>query len=312
MTRAMARGKARRRKAKERAKEKAGTDASGVVTKSLAAPMIDICIRSLDGNLVSAFPAPETDTIRHVKQRCGANVFTHMLVHGIHGILQNDMSLSKLEPRYSPVLEEEPRCSPVLELQLVRLPFDEEKGPLLFGPASRGDGISVERLLADTAHPDCDCATDVLRTRATDDTTPLGIAARNGHLQVVRSLIEAGADKDKPRNLSGATALRIAVCHGHLQVVRFLCEAGVEMDKPTLDGTTPLYMAAEKGHLQIVRLLCQAKADKNKTNEYGATPLGIAASKDHLTVAKYLREIEAAQPTEDIRIPWCRWKGKQW
>ena len=48
--------------------------------------------------------------------------------------------------------------------------------------------------------------------------TPLFIAAQNGHLDVVRHLVEVGADKDKARD-TGATPLFIAAEKSHLDVV---------------------------------------------------------------------------------------------
>jgi ankyrin repeat protein len=51
----------------------------------------------------------------------------------------------------------------------------------------------------------------------------LFIAAQNGHLDVVRHLVEVGADKDQAQN-QGATPLFIAAQNGHLDVVRHLVE----------------------------------------------------------------------------------------
>ena len=47
------------------------------------------------------------------------------------------------------------------------------------------------------------------------------VAARNGHLDVVRHLVEVGADKDLALN-NGATPLFVAARNGHLDVVRHL------------------------------------------------------------------------------------------
>ena len=51
----------------------------------------------------------------------------------------------------------------------------------------------------------------------------------NGHLDVVRHLVEVGADKDLALN-NGATPLFIAAENGHLDVVRHLVEVGADKD----------------------------------------------------------------------------------
>ena len=60
--------------------------------------------------------------------------------------------------------------------------------------------------------------------------TPLYIAAENGHLDVVRHLVEVGADKDQASN-QRATPLFIAALNGHLDVVRHLVEVGADKDQ---------------------------------------------------------------------------------
>ena len=61
--------------------------------------------------------------------------------------------------------------------------------------------------------------------------TALYIAAQNGHLEVVRFLVESGANKDQGTTDDGATALYIAAQTGHLEVVRFLVESGATKTK---------------------------------------------------------------------------------
>ena len=55
--------------------------------------------------------------------------------------------------------------------------------------------------------------------------TPLFMTSQNGHLEIVRLLVEAGADKDKAGNY-GVTPLQIARNKGRLEIVRLLVDAG--------------------------------------------------------------------------------------
>ena len=49
---------------------------------------------------------------------------------------------------------------------------------------------------------------------------PLFVAAQNGHLEVIRFLVESGANKDRGRADDGATPLFIADQNGDLEVPR--------------------------------------------------------------------------------------------
>lgn len=50
-------------------------------------------------------------------------------------------------------------------------------------------------------------------------------SSMNGHLDVVRYLVEQGADKET-ENLNGLTAIEIASLKNHVDVVRYLGEQG--------------------------------------------------------------------------------------
>ena len=75
---------------------------------------------------------------------------------------------------------------------------------------------------------------------------PLFEASKCSHLEVVRLLLEAKADKDKAAN-RGAVPLFVAAQNGHLDVVCLLLESNADKDKATQDGATPLFAAAKHG-----------------------------------------------------------------
>lgn len=89
--------------------------------------------------------------------------------------------------------------------------------------------------------------------------TALIAAAHLGHVEVVRRLIAAGAPLDHVNNL-GWTALMEAVVLGdggpnHRQVVRLLVEAGADRSIADRDGVTPLAHARARGYTEIASLL---------------------------------------------------------
>ncbi|CAK8994200.1 unnamed protein product [Durusdinium trenchii] len=107
----------------------------------------------------------------------------------------------------------------------------------------------------------------------------LVLAASCGHLEVVRLLLEAGADKDAA-DTDGSTALQFAAGKGHchLKVVRLLLEAGADKDAADTDGCTALGFAAYNGngHLEVVRSLPEAGTDTQ-----GWTASTLATSCNH-------------------------------
>ena len=109
--------------------------------------------------------------------------------------------------------------------------------PLMFA-VERGEEAVVRELLKRGASPDSQeyvygsrvsymmfkstCLPDT--TAPTNGATALMIAAPNGHVDIVRILLEAGADPRK-ENKDGKTALELAQAAGQLEVVALLREA---------------------------------------------------------------------------------------
>ena len=79
-------------------------------------------------------------------------------------------------------------------------------------------------------------------------------------VNIVESLIEAGVDVNACSS-QGETALYRASKAGYEQIVRLLLEAGAEIDGSTIHG--PLHAACEHGHTQVVDMLLQLGADPN-------------------------------------------------
>lgn len=72
--------------------------------------------------------------------------------------------------------------------------------------------------------------------------------------QVVRLLLQAGADKDKLTRSNGWTPLHCAAWNGRLDVVRVLLEAGARKNPLTEDGLSPLRLASDNGQEAIKAL----------------------------------------------------------
>ena len=96
------------------------------------------------------------------------------------------------------------------------------------------------------------------------DGTALIAAAHLGHVEVVRTLIRAGAPLDHVNNL-GWTALIESIVLGdggarHTDTLRALVEAGASVNLADREGRTPLALAEARGYDTMARLLRRAGA----------------------------------------------------
>ena len=121
--------------------------------------------------------------------------------------------------------------------------------------------------------------------------TPLILAAQNGHLEVVKYLLEKSAAVDAKSN-DGVTPLIVAAQNGYLEVVKHLLDKGATVDAKSNDGFTPLLFAAQNGHLEVVKLLLDNLPPTN-VEAVGYTPLRLAEGKGRMDIAELLRKAGA-------------------
>lgn len=87
--------------------------------------------------------------------------------------------------------------------------------------------------------------------------TALTLACCGGFLEVADFLIKAGADIE----LGASTPLMEAAQEGHLDLVRYLLESNADVHAQTQTGDTALTYACENGHTDVADLLLQFGAD---------------------------------------------------
>lgn len=115
----------------------------------------------------------------------------------------------------------------------------------------------------------------------------LSISVQQGHLEVIRYLIEQGADIHA-KNEDGYTAFHWSVEGGHIDVVKYFVEQGTDIGLQGINGNTPLHFSAEKGYLDCLKYLCEQGADIHAKNKWGYTALLASARAGHLDCVKYL------------------------
>jgi ankyrin repeat protein len=72
---------------------------------------------------------------------------------------------------------------------------------------------------------------------------PMHLAARQGQLEAVKALLEAGADVNQPAVGDRSTPMLIATINGHFDLAKYLLEHGGDPNAAQHNGVTPLYAA---------------------------------------------------------------------
>jgi ankyrin repeat protein len=115
------------------------------------------------------------------------------------------------------------------------------------------------------------------------ETTHLYWASAQGELDLVRLLLDEGADANERSPDGEGTPLCAAACHGDTEIVRELLDHGADPDLKEDDWFTPLRWAASNGHLETALVLLDRGADPDL-----GSPLAAAARRGSLGVFRAL------------------------
>ena len=119
------------------------------------------------------------------------------------------------------------------------------------------------------------------------DGTPLFGASRNGHAEVVRVLLENGAD-GKARDNKNRTPLHWASKRGRVEVVQVLLEHGAHAKAQDDSRRTPLHRASQRGHVEVAHVLLDHGADPTAQDKKRRTPLHWSSKRGHVGVSRVL------------------------
>ncbi len=94
--------------------------------------------------------------------------------------------------------------------------------------------------------------------------TPLHRACVFGHIPIVAELIQRKANLNARSSNLWMTPMEDAISFGHFECCKLLMQAGVQINEINqYSGYTPLMLACVKGHLEIVNFFLNAGADPN-------------------------------------------------
>jgi len=154
----------------------------------------------------------------------------------------------------------------------------------VFEAATAGD----VRRVSDLVDADRSLANAVAR----DGYSPLGLASFFKRRDVVKALLERGAQPSEASRDQGFTPLHSAVATdagaSDRDIVRLLLDAGGDPNAKSREGGTPLHSAAYTGDLEIAELLLAYGSDPGATDGKGSTPLDIARDRSNVEVAALL------------------------
>lgn len=139
----------------------------------------------------------------------------------------------------------------------------------LFEAVGLGDIETVETYLQQQP--------ESINSFANDGFTALGLASFFGHAELVKLLLEKGADPNiVANNLFMVTPLHSASAISNYEITETLLNSGANPNAKQMNGVTPLHSAAHHGQSELAKLLIKQGAEVNAETVDGKTPLFMA------------------------------------
>ncbi|KAE8888191.1 hypothetical protein PF005_g21496 [Phytophthora fragariae] len=168
-----------------------------------------------------------------------------------------------------------------------------DRGSQLLHHAKNGDCKALMALLQQSAEESQHERSEFLKlTQDHNGSTALHLAASEGHVEMVQTLLQLGAGEihlGGGRKKYARTPLHEAAINGHLDVCRLLVEFGLLVDCHTTRGRTPLMYAVKGNYVELARYFVkEAGANVDEQNEMGVTAVYIACQDGHEDMVRFL------------------------
>jgi ankyrin repeat protein len=145
----------------------------------------------------------------------------------------------------------------------------------IFEAADQGDIGTVRALIMDDP--------ELVQAKNDEQETPLHLAARGGHIDVVAFLLARGAEVNARNNVH-QNPLLYAAYHGHDAVVDLLLDKGADIKEPDRYGRTVLHYPVREGHKNVVEILVNKGMDITVEDGMGVSPLWFAIEGGHAEI----------------------------
>ncbi|XP_043944642.1 E3 ubiquitin-protein ligase MIB2-like [Protopterus annectens] len=122
--------------------------------------------------------------------------------------------------------------------------------------------------------------------------TALHVASHQGHIDIVKMLLEAKADVEVQDD-NGDRAMHFATYGNEHEVSKLLIKHGASVNSVNSARQTPLHVAAQKGYAEVVRVLCYNKCDVNIQDADGNTPLHLAVDHNYEEIIELLTAVKS-------------------
>jgi ankyrin repeat protein len=135
-------------------------------------------------------------------------------------------------------------------------------------------------------------AAQYIGIKDSDGLYPLHVAAQQNLPDIVRLLIDKGADVNKKGGKAGLTALHVA-CSTSSESVAVLLEHKAKSSVADKEGNLPIHIAAKNDQPKSIALLLESGASIDAQNTDGNTPLHVAIQAKAFLALKILVEKSA-------------------
>ncbi|XP_043725377.1 potassium channel AKT1-like [Telopea speciosissima] len=127
-------------------------------------------------------------------------------------------------------------------------------------------------------------------------------AVEQNDLNLLKDIVRYGGDVKLPKS-NGTTALHVAVCEGNAEIVKFLLDHGADIDRLDVQGWTPRGLVDQQGHEEI-KVLFQSRQETCAQTSVNVSGPPRVRYLGRFTSEPALRQLSEEGTTTSTEVPW--------